>query len=27
MPPSGTRRTLTGILKGAVPVFWNVQKA
>jgi len=26
MPPAGTRRNLTGILKGAVPVFWNVQK-
>ena len=26
MPPSGTRKNLTGILKGAVPVFWNVQK-
>jgi peptide/nickel transport system substrate-binding protein len=26
MPPAGTRKNLTGILKGAVPVFWNVQK-
>ncbi len=26
MPPAGTRRNLTGILKGAMPVFWNVQK-
>ncbi len=27
MPPAGTRKELTGILKGAVPVFWNVEKA
>jgi peptide/nickel transport system substrate-binding protein len=26
MPPAGTRKNLTGILKGAVPVFWNVEK-
>ncbi|MCC6719576.1 MAG: ABC transporter substrate-binding protein [Acetobacteraceae bacterium] len=26
MPPAGTRKSLTGILKGAVPVFWNVRK-
>lgn len=27
MPPAGTRTSLTGVLKGAVPVFWNVRKA
>jgi peptide/nickel transport system substrate-binding protein len=26
-PPSAWRNSLTGLLKGAVPVFWNVQKA
>ena len=25
-PPAGYRRNITGLLKGAVPVFWNVQK-
>jgi peptide/nickel transport system substrate-binding protein len=27
LPPSAWRANLTGILKGAVPVFWNVSKA
>ena len=27
LPPAGTRTSLTGILKGAAPVFWNVAKA
>jgi peptide/nickel transport system substrate-binding protein len=26
LPPAAYRRTLTGLLKGAVPVFWNVEK-
>lgn len=26
MPPAAFRRNITGLLKGAVPVFWNVQK-
>jgi peptide/nickel transport system substrate-binding protein len=26
LPPSAYRQSLTGILKGAVPVFWNVTK-
>jgi peptide/nickel transport system substrate-binding protein len=26
-PPSGWRSNLSGILKGATPVFWNVEKA
>jgi peptide/nickel transport system substrate-binding protein len=26
-PPSAWRNSLTGLLKGAVPVFWNVEKA
>jgi peptide/nickel transport system substrate-binding protein len=26
LPPSAWRRNLTGILKGPVPVFWNVSK-
>jgi peptide/nickel transport system substrate-binding protein len=27
LPPSAWRSGLSGLLKGAVPVFWNVQKA
>jgi len=27
LPPSAWRSNLTGVLKGAVPVFWNVSKA
>jgi peptide/nickel transport system substrate-binding protein len=27
LPPAAYRKNLTGILKGAVPVFWNVTKA
>ena len=27
MPPAALRKNLTGVLKGSVPVFWNVQKA
>jgi peptide/nickel transport system substrate-binding protein len=27
LPPSAWRSNLTGLLKGAVPVFWNVSKA
>jgi peptide/nickel transport system substrate-binding protein len=26
LPPSAWRSNLTGLLKGAVPVFWNVSK-
>ncbi|MBS7813261.1 ABC transporter substrate-binding protein [Roseococcus pinisoli] len=26
MPPAAFRRNITGLLKGPVPVFWNVQK-
>ena len=26
LPPAGYRSNLTGVLKGAVPVFWNVSK-
>ena len=27
LPPSAWRSNLDGLLKGAVPVFWNVTKA
>lgn len=27
LPPSAYRSNLTGVLKGAVPVFWNVSKS
>ena len=27
LPPSAWRSNLSGLLKGAVPVFWNVNKA
>ena len=27
LPPAGYRNNLTGVLKGALPVFWNVSKA
>jgi peptide/nickel transport system substrate-binding protein len=27
LPPAAYRKNLTGILKGAVPVFWNVTKS
>jgi peptide/nickel transport system substrate-binding protein len=27
LPPSAWRSNLNGLLKGAVPVFWNVTKA
>ena len=27
MPPAAWRSNLSGLLKGAQPVFWNVQKA
>jgi peptide/nickel transport system substrate-binding protein len=27
LPPAAWRKNVTGLLKGAVPVFWNVQKA
>ena len=27
LPPSAWRSTLKGILKGPVPVFWNVEKS
>jgi hypothetical protein len=26
LPPAGYRSNLTGVLKGAMPVFWNVSK-
>ena len=26
LPPAAYRKSLTGILKGAMPVFWNVSK-
>jgi peptide/nickel transport system substrate-binding protein len=26
LPPAAYRKNLTGVLKGAVPVFWNVKK-
>ena len=27
LPPSAYRSSLTGVLKGAVPVFWNIGKS
>ena len=27
LPPSAWRSTVSGILQGAIPVFWNVTKA